>query len=140
MLNVTRQALLMVTLTAGALGLVLVASGAALAQSEGAISGDLKRWHPVTITFDGPTVSETDASNPFRGYRLNVTFRHESGRQAYVVPGYFAADGDAAETGASSGNKWRVHFTPHLSAGAVAWRSSDCGVREQRSKASVNVA
>jgi len=26
------------------------------------------------------------------------------------VPGYFAADGNAGETSASSGNKWRVHF------------------------------
>ena len=30
----------------------------------------------------------------------------------YTVPGYFAADGNAAETSAESGNKWRVHFTP----------------------------
>ncbi|MGM0532223.1 MAG: DUF5060 domain-containing protein [Bacteroidota bacterium] len=83
-----------------------------LSQSAGKISGELKRWHPVTVTFEGPNVSETDAFNPFRGYRLNVTFRHESGREAYVVPGYFAADGNAAETSAKSGNKWRVHFTP----------------------------
>lgn len=99
-------------LMAGAMALVLAASGAALAQSGGEVTGELKRWHPVTITFDGPEVSETDAFNPFRGYRLNVTFRHESGRQASVVPGYFAADGNAADSGASSGNKWRVHFTP----------------------------
>lgn len=26
------------------------------------------------------------------------------------MPGYFAADGNAAETSAKSGNKWRVHF------------------------------
>lgn len=107
-----RKAYWMAALPAGAMLLGLAASGAAPAQSEGVITGELKRWHPVTITFDGPTVSETDALNPFRGYRLNVTFRHESGREAYVVPGYFAADGNAAETGASSGNKWRVHFTP----------------------------
>jgi hypothetical protein len=28
------------------------------------------------------------------------------------VPGYFAADGNAAETGATSGNRWRAHFVP----------------------------
>jgi hypothetical protein len=28
------------------------------------------------------------------------------------VPGYFAADGNAANTGASNGNKWRVKFSP----------------------------
>lgn len=81
------------------------------AQSNGSVEGELKKWHPITITFDGPEVSETDEYNPFRGYRLNVTFRHENGREVYTVPGYFAADGNAAETSAQSGNKWRVHFT-----------------------------
>ena len=28
------------------------------------------------------------------------------------MPGYFAADGNAAETSADSGNVWRVHFSP----------------------------
>jgi hypothetical protein len=28
------------------------------------------------------------------------------------VPGYFATDGNAGETSATSGNKWRVHFAP----------------------------
>ncbi|SDM70911.1 DUF5060 domain-containing protein [Kriegella aquimaris] len=82
------------------------------AQSNVSIDGELKKWHPIVITFDGPEVSEIDAYNPFLGYRLNVTFRHESGESAYVVPGYFAADGNAAESSAISGNKWRVHFTP----------------------------
>ena len=81
------------------------------AQDNPEISGELKKWHPITITFDGPEVSETDEYNPFRGYRLNVTFRHENGKEAYTVPGYFAADGNAAESSAQSGNKWRVHFT-----------------------------
>jgi hypothetical protein len=85
---------------------------ASVAQTGVEIDGELMRWHPVTITFDGPNVNETDEYNPFRGYRLNVTFRHENGRESYVVPGYFAADGNAAETSAASGDKWRVHFTP----------------------------
>lgn len=87
-------------------------TSSAFSQSSGVITGEQKKWHPITMTFDGPEVSETDAFNPFLGYRLNVTFRHESGKLTYVVPGYFAADGNAAETSASSGNKWRVHFTP----------------------------
>ena len=80
------------------------------AQSSGSVEGELKKWHPITITFEGPEVSETDAYNPFLGYRLNVVFRHESGESAYAVPGYFAADGNASETSATSGNKWRVHL------------------------------
>ncbi len=74
------------------------------------ISGELKKWHKVTITFDGPEASETANPNPFLYYRLNVTFTKED--KSYTVPGYFAADGNAAETSADQGNKWRVHFAP----------------------------
>ncbi len=74
------------------------------------LSGELKQWHCVTLTFDGPQTSEAAEPNPFLYYRLNVTFRR--GAKTYVVPGYFAADGNAAETGAAEGNKWRVHFVP----------------------------
>ncbi|WP_154854885.1 DUF5060 domain-containing protein [Cyclobacterium xiamenense] len=90
--------------------LLLTFQGFLVAQTTGQIDGELKKWHPISITFDGPEVSETDAYNPFMGYRLNVTFRHEGGELVYQVPGYFAADGNAGETSATSGNKWRVHF------------------------------
>jgi len=75
------------------------------------VSGELKQWHAVALTFDGPASSETAAPNPFTDYRLDVTFTGPSG-QVYRVPGYYAADGDAADTGATSGNKWRVSFCP----------------------------
>ena len=75
------------------------------------LSGEQKQWHRVTLTFTGPSTSETNSTNPFRNYRLNVTFKHSSGK-TYVVPGFYAADGDAANSSATSGNKWRVHFTP----------------------------
>jgi hypothetical protein len=78
----------------------------------GQVSGELKKWHKVTVTFDGPQTSETANPNPFMDYRLNVTFTHEASGQSKVVPGYYAADGDAANTSADSGNKWRVHFAP----------------------------
>ena len=74
------------------------------------ISGEQKKWHNVTLTFDGPSLTEGGSPNPFTDYRLNVTFT--KGTRNIVVPGYFAADGDAANTGASSGTKWRVHFMP----------------------------
>ncbi len=74
------------------------------------IQGDMKVWHPITLTFKGPQASEADAINPFLDYRMTVTFR--SGDKSYTVPGYFAADGKAAKSGATKGNKWRVHFTP----------------------------
>jgi hypothetical protein len=72
--------------------------------------GDLKKWHVVTLTFDGPQTGEDAQPNPFRDYRLNVTFTKET--KQYTVPGYYAADDNAAETSAKTGNKWRVHFVP----------------------------
>lgn len=82
--------------------------------NEGAtkITGELKKWHKVTLTFDGPETSETAEKNPFMDYRLNVVFTHNESGKSYKVPGYFAADGIAGETSATSGNKWRVHFAP----------------------------
>ena len=76
------------------------------------ISGELRKWHKVTLTFDGPGTSEMANPNPFLFYRLNVTFKHEKTGKSYLVPGYFTADGNAANTSADSGNKWRVHFAP----------------------------
>ncbi len=69
------------------------------------------KWHKVTITFTGPKTGESAEPNPFTDYRLNVTFTHSSGAR-YVVPGYWSADGDAANTGADAGDKWKVHLAP----------------------------
>jgi len=74
------------------------------------VSGELKMWHKVTLTYDGPNTSETANPNPFTDLRLDVTFTKNG--VSFLVPGYFAADGNAANTGATSGNKWRVHFSP----------------------------
>jgi hypothetical protein len=74
------------------------------------IEGEMKVWHTITLTFDGPETTEYDTANPFLDYRLDVEFT--DGSQKINVPGYYAADGDAAQTSARSGNKWRVHFCP----------------------------
>ncbi|QJE96378.1 PKD domain-containing protein [Luteolibacter luteus] len=76
------------------------------------ISGELKKWHKVTLDFAGPNTSESATPNPFTDYRLNVTFTHLGSGKSYVVPGYYAADGNAANSSATSGNVWRVHFSP----------------------------
>ncbi len=71
------------------------------------------QWHKVTVTVEGPEASELDAEpNPFTDYRMTVQFTHESGAPSYEVPGYFAADGNAGESSAASGNKWRAHLSP----------------------------
>ena len=77
------------------------------------IRGHMQRWHPITLTFDGPEASEAGSPNPFRDYRLAVVFTHTATAADYVVPGFFAADGNTAETSATAGAKWRAHFTPH---------------------------
>lgn len=89
---------------------MLVLFGAVPAASAAEIDGERKLWHDIELTFTGPETSETAEPNPFLHYRLNVTF--SKGDRKLVVPGYFAADGSAAETGATAGNRWRVHFVP----------------------------
>ncbi|MEM9544793.1 MAG: carbohydrate-binding protein [Bacteroidota bacterium] len=74
------------------------------------VDGELKKWHKITITFDGPSSSEDATPNPFADYKFDVLFTN--GSKSYNVAGYFAADGDAAETSATAGNKWMAHFTP----------------------------
>ena len=74
------------------------------------IDGELKKWHRVVLNFEGPKTSETDDNNPFLNYRLDVTFKN--GKKEYVIPGFYAVDGDAANTSSDSGNIWQVRFTP----------------------------
>lgn len=78
----------------------------------GIVSGELKQWHKVSVDFQGPTTSETASTNPFTDYRLDVTFTHQGSGKTYTVPGFYAADGNAANTSATAGNVWRVHFAP----------------------------
>ncbi len=76
------------------------------------IQGEMRKWHKVILLFDGPNTSESAAANPFRDYRLIVTFTN--GSTSHVVHGHYAADGNAAETSGTNGNKWRVYFCPDV--------------------------
>ena len=77
------------------------------------LEGELRQWHKVTLSMAGPFAAEKDNEpNPFTDYRMTVRFTHESGQPAYEVPGYFAADGRAAESSADRGNVWRAHLSP----------------------------
>ena len=95
------------------LGMIFSLIASSCSQSAGgkaAIGGELKQWHAVTLTFDGPETGEQAQVNPFRDYRLQVTF--SKGEKSYIVAGYYAADGNAAESSATEGDKWRTHFIP----------------------------
>ncbi|MDJ0756889.1 MAG: ThuA domain-containing protein [Ardenticatenaceae bacterium] len=72
------------------------------------VSGTLRQWQPLTLSFVGPTAGEMDdASNPFLDYRLQVVFTGPNGQQ-YDVPGFFAGDG----LGGGRGSIWQVRFSP----------------------------
>ncbi|MCB1197799.1 MAG: DUF5060 domain-containing protein [Deltaproteobacteria bacterium] len=89
----------------------MVTVGTTSTSSAAVISGEKRKWHTVTLTYQGPTTSENANPNPFLQYRVQVVFTGPS-MQTYNVPGFFAADGNAADSSASSGNKWKVHFRP----------------------------
>ncbi len=74
-----------------------------------AAGGDLRRWHRVAISCAGFTADESSEST-FADYRFNVVFTN--GNVTVTVPGHFAADGEAADTGATSGDTWRAYFSP----------------------------
>ena len=74
------------------------------------IDGEKKTWHPLAIRFTGPKSSESADPNPFRDYRLTVTFAR--GVKSTHVPGFFAADGAAGESSAEAGDQWEVRFLP----------------------------
>lgn len=98
---------------AGCFFLVTGVSALAAAESPIVLRGELKAWHDVRLDLAGPLANETDtAPNPFADYRCEVLFIHESGFPRYRVPGYFAADGNAGQTGATAGNVWRAHLAP----------------------------
>lgn len=76
------------------------------------IKGELKTWHKITLSFDGPETSEYDTLNPFLNYRLDVIFKHNETDYTLKVPGFYNADGLSAETSANTGNQWQVRFCP----------------------------
>jgi hypothetical protein len=84
--------------------------GCAISGMNGVVSGELEQWHAVTLSFAGPEASEFGRPNPFLDYRMTITFIKDQAR--YVVPGYYAADGNAGQTGAAAGYVWRACFLP----------------------------
>ncbi|QVY64088.1 DUF5060 domain-containing protein [Polaribacter sp. Q13] len=79
--------------------------------SQGKIEGKLEKWNKITIHFNYEEFSENDEDNPFLNYRLNVTFKN--GNEEITIPGFFATDGNAAETSSKKGVVWQVRFMPN---------------------------
>jgi hypothetical protein len=87
------------------------------------ITGTKKKWQFVTFNFDTSiSTSETGSSpHPFLDFRLNLKMTHIGSGAITHIPGFYAADGDAADTSADSGDKWRAMWTPDRT-GAWEWR------------------
>lgn len=90
------------------------------------VQGTRRVWQPLELTFASAVHAHETlhaaGRNPFLDHRLTLTFTHRASGTERVVQGFFAADGAAADSGASSGNRWRVRFTPDL-AGRWDWRA-----------------
>ena len=65
--------------------LILLAVTLSQSSFAGQISGQSKKWHKVTLTFDGPQTSEKADPNPFLYYRLDVNFTHQNSGKSYLV-------------------------------------------------------
>ncbi len=89
---------------------LLVLLGFSCAEKEVQLT-NYKQWHTITLPFEGPDTSELSENNPFLNYRLIVEF--SNGEEQYNVQGFYAADGNASETSADSGNIWQARFTPN---------------------------
>ncbi|MEM9504799.1 MAG: DUF5060 domain-containing protein, partial [Cyanobacteria bacterium P01_E01_bin.43] len=92
------------------------------ASSSPVVAGELKTWHKISVDFTSPEAF-AETKSTFRDYRLDVTFTNATTGEVITVPGFFAADGDAADTGATAGNVWRVNFNPP-SAGEWTYEAS----------------
>ncbi|WP_282086292.1 DUF5060 domain-containing protein [Aquimarina algiphila] len=103
------------------LTIFFITAGTLTAQFNVKINGNFKKWYKLTLNFEGFNQSENDEDNPFLNYRLNVTFTN--GNSSIVVPGFYAADGKAAETSSKQGNVWKVRFVPN-SSGTWTYKAS----------------
>ena len=90
---------------------------------EGSLSGIFEPFRKLTLCFDGPESYERAPINPFTDYRMECTFSSDSAFSEFKVPGYFAGDGNAANTRVEFGNVWCCHVTVDLD-GTWQWNVS----------------
>jgi len=101
-----------------AVALALASQVASVIHASQANPTKVQQFHTATLSFTGPQTSETASPNPFTDYRLLVTFVHQEKKM--TVRGFYAADGDAANSSAAAGNVWQARFTPDR-AGTWTW-------------------
>ncbi len=74
------------------------------------LHGDQVVWHKITLDLEGPATAEDATPNPFVDLRMDVVFEHAASGTRLVIPGFFAADGQPADTSATQGNRWHCRF------------------------------
>jgi hypothetical protein len=90
------------------------------ADFNGVIQGNLMVNDVVTLGLSGPPASETSTTNPgiYRppsvnaDYKLDCTFTHGESGTSFVIPGFYAGDGNAANLGSVGGDTWVCLFVP----------------------------
>ncbi len=75
------------------------------------IDGTLQKWHKVTISLTLPGNGLTETGNTFKNSRMDVVFTRPDG-SVLRVPGFFAADGNAANTNATEGSIFKAYLRP----------------------------
>ncbi|WP_165853545.1 DUF5060 domain-containing protein [Aurantiacibacter aquimixticola] len=69
-------------------------------------------FQPVTLDFLASEYMQESDPATFTDHRLMVRFTSDSGDPSITVRGFFAGDGDAADSSADGGHIWRAIFTP----------------------------
>ena len=93
-----------------AIGIAVGSAAPVRAAGKVAISGERREWHAITLSIVDRGSSEQDEDNPFLNRRLEGVFKQ--GDRSFRVAGYYAADGNAAQSGTDRGAVWRMHFVP----------------------------
>ena len=91
--------------------------------SPGSVSGELKQWHKVTLTVDGPFAREArHPAQPLRRLPPHRPVHARVGRPELRRAGLLRGRRPRGETSATEGTKWRAHFSPDK-AGRWTWRA-----------------
>ncbi len=77
------------------------------------IEGELRKWHKITISADLPNTALNESATTFKNHRMDVIFTDPNGGKIRV-PGYFAADGNAANSSAKQGTTFKAHLRPYM--------------------------
>ena len=77
------------------------------------ITGELKKWHKITLSVDLPSSNLNESANTFKNHRMDVLFTDPNGSKIRV-PGYFSADGNAANSSSKSGKTFKAILRPYM--------------------------